>query len=159
MTMEVRSIRFVTYVVLLLSLTACASIPTSKPVAPTVVLKSVKPLKLGFTKQELAFELELSNPNAFDLPIQTLSFIAQLGDKKVADGTSYEPVTVPANGKAFLEIIVSARIQRILGQMLSLNLDNGRDLKYDVKGFVKLANWPLKIPFKTDGNVTTKPGQ
>jgi LEA14-like dessication related protein len=140
---------------LLLSLASCASIPTSPPIAPTVALKSVKPLKLSLTRQELAFQLEVSNPNPYDLPIQTLSFIARLENQEVAQGISQERVILPANGKTVMEIIVSAKIQRILGQILSLNSKNTNDMKYDVKGFIKLANWPLKIPFNADGKVSS----
>ena len=146
-------------VLLNLGLSACASIPTSAPIAPTVSLKSVKPLKLGLTKQELAFLLEISNPNSYDLPIQNLSFVAKLADKEVAQGISNEQVTLPANGKAVLEIIVNTRIQKILGQLLSLSSRSSDELKYNVKGFVKLANWPLKIPFATDGTVGSKQDQ
>lgn len=146
-------------VLLTLGLSACASIPTSAPIAPTVSLKSVKPLKLGLTKQELAFLLEISNPNSYDLPIQNLSFVAKLADKEVAQGISNEQVTLPANGKAVLEIIVNTRIQKILGQLLSLSSRSSDELKYNVKGFVKLANWPLKIPFATDGTVGSKQDQ
>lgn len=153
MNMKARLTSIVVCVILLLGLASCASIPTSAPIAPTVALKSVKPLKLSFSRQELAFQLEVSNPNPYDLPIQTLSFIANLEDKEVAQGISNERVTLPANGKAIVEIIVSTRIQQILGQILSLNSKNTSEMKYDVKGFVKLSNWPLKIPFTTDGKV------
>ncbi|MFT6301765.1 MAG: LEA14-like dessication related protein [Pseudomonadales bacterium] len=142
-----------------MGLASCANIPSSAPIAPTVTLKSVKPLKLGFSKQELAFQLEVNNPNPYDLPIQTLSFVANLENKEVAQGISNEPVTLPANGNAVVEIIVTARFQRILGQFLSLNSKNTGNVKYDVKGFVKLTNWPLKIPFNTEGKVSSKPIQ
>ncbi|MDB4222491.1 LEA type 2 family protein [Granulosicoccus sp.] len=159
MTINARLISVAACLLLLQGLASCATIPTSAPIAPTVILKSVKPLKIGLTKQELAFQLEITNPNSYDLPIQSLSFVAKLENKEVAQGISNERVTLPANGKAVLEIIVSARIQRILGQLLSLNSKKTNDLKYDVKGFVKLSNWPIKIPFTTDGNVSSKQGQ
>jgi hypothetical protein len=110
--MKGRILSIIVSMMLTLGLSACASIPTSPPIAPTVTLKSVKPLKLSLTKQELAFQLEVSNPNSYD--------------------------------------------QLIFGQILSLNSKNNSDLKYVVKGFVKLANWPLKIPFNTDGKVGNK---
>jgi LEA14-like dessication related protein len=151
--MKAKLIGVAACVIFLMSLASCAGIPTSAPIAPTVVVKSVKPLKLSFTKQTLAFQLEVSNPNPYDLPIQTLSFIAKLEDKQVAQGISSEQVTLPANGNAIVEVIVTAQIQRILGQLLSPNSKNTNDMNYDVTGFLKLANWPLKIPFNADGKV------
>lgn len=153
MTMKHGALNIPVCATLLLSLVSCANIPTSAPIAPTVTLQSVKPLSLSFSKQKLAFQLEVNNPNAYDLPIQRLTFVANLENKEVAQGTSREQVTLPANGKATIEIIVNARIQRILGEILSLSTKPPQDLNYDLKGFVKLANWPLKIPFNTDGQI------
>jgi len=154
-----RLVSVLSCLIMVLSLISCATIPTSTPIAPTVALKSVKPIKLGLTKQELAFQLEITNPNPYALPVQTVSFIANLENEEVAQAISNERVTLPANGTEVLEIIVNARIQRILGQILSLNSNIANDLKYDVKGFVKLANWPLRIPFSTDGSIGSKQTQ
>ena len=136
-----------------LAIAACSTIPTSAPVAPTVKLLSVTPVKLGLRKQELAFQLEVSNPNAYDLPLQSLSFIAELEGSEVAQGISNDAVTLPANAKATVEVIVSTRLNRILGQILQLAGSNSSSVNYDVNGFVKLSNWPLNIPFSVDGEL------
>ncbi len=134
---------------------ACSSVPTSKPVAPTVKVLSVKPLKIGLQKQELGFELELSNPNTFDLALQSLDFIASVDKQELAQGLSNERVTIPAQGDATLNVVVSTRISRVLGQLLLLVGDNN-PINYDVRGYVKLANWPLKIPFNVDGQLDNR---
>jgi len=91
----------------LISLTACSTIPTSKPESPTVKLLSVKPVKLGLKSQDLAFELEVTNPNAYALPLQALSFIAAIEGKEIARGFTGDRVTLPANGNAVIEILVN----------------------------------------------------
>lgn len=134
--------------------TACSSIPSTPPIAPTVELDSVKPVKIGLRKQELSFKLNINNPNPYDLPLQSLSFIAEIEGSEVAQGISNEPVTLPANSDALVEVIVSTRLNRLLAQIFQLAGSDNNTVNYDVNGFVKLANWPLKIPFSVDGDLS-----
>lgn len=139
--------------VVLLVLTGCASIPSSQPKAPQIEVESVKAIKLGLTRQDLVFRLKISNPNEFDLPLQTLNFIASMNDKEVAQGMSNERITIPANDTEMLDVHVSARIGALLGTILRSASNNAEQIPYVVRGFVKLANWPTRIPFNVDGTV------
>lgn len=147
-------LRVVLLVLLSHGITACSSIPSTPPIAPTVELESVKPVKLGLRKQELSFQLNINNPNPYDLPLQSLSFIAEIEGSEVAQGISNEPVTLPANSDAMVEVIVSTRLNRLLAQVFQLAGSDSNTVNYDVNGFVKLSNWPLKIPFSVDGNLS-----
>lgn len=137
----------------MLLLSACSSIPTSRPMAPTVKVESVKAVKLSLSSQELAFNLTVYNPNDYDLPLQSLNFIATVDDTEVARGMSNERVTLPANDEARLQVSVSTRINKLLGRLLRSTSNEETDIPYDIKGFVKLANWPTRIPFNVDGSV------
>ncbi len=146
------------FFVVLLSTTiaACSSIPSTPPIAPTVELESVEPVKLGLRKQELLFQLNINNPNPYDLPLQSLSFIAEIEGSEVAQGISNEPVTLPANSNAMVGVVVSTRLNRILAQVFQLAGSDTQTVNYDVNGFVKLSNWPLKIPFSVNGDLSPK---
>ena len=137
-------------------LSACSTFPTSKPVAPDVKILSVKPHKLSFTEQELAFQLQLDNPNTYDIALQSLSFIAKLDGQELAQGVTNDPVTLPAQATAEMEVIVSTKISQVLGQLAQIASAAQDNVDYDIKGFVKLANWPVKIPFNLDGQLDSK---
>lgn len=149
-------LRIVFSVLLSITIAACSSIPSTPPVAPTVELESVKPVKLGLRKQELLFQLNINNPNPYDLPLQSLSFIAEIEGSEVAQGISNEPVTLPAESNAMVDVVVSTRLNRILAQVFHLAGSNADTVNYDVNGFVKLSNWPLKIPFSVNGDLSPK---
>jgi LEA14-like dessication related protein len=136
-----------------LLLWGCASIPASRPLAPKVSIESVKAVKLSLKSQELAFQLKVSNPNDYDLPLQSLSFIAAVDATEVARGMSNERVNIPANDEAMLEVRVSTSINKLLGRLLLSTNSQDKNIVYDVKGFVKLSNWPARIPFNVDGSV------
>lgn len=141
------------YLLAIFLLAACATFPTSRPTPPTVKVLSVNALKLGLREQKLALQLQINNPNPFDLPLQTLSFVASLDATDIAQGVSTEPVTLPAKGDALLVVEVSTKLNRALGRLLLLASDPNTSVNYDIKGFVKLANWPTRIPFNVDGNL------
>ncbi|ASJ71124.1 LEA type 2 family protein [Granulosicoccus antarcticus] len=151
--MQYRSAAACLLAVSCLLLSACNTMLTSRPIAPTVEVTSVKAEKIGLIKQDLMFQLMVSNPNDYDLPVQALSFIAAVDGVEMAQGMSTERVLIPANNKARLDIQVSTRMNKLLGQLLLATSKSRKDLAYDVKGFVKLSNWPLRIPFNVDGAV------
>ena len=134
-------------------LSACASIPTSRPIAPTVEIQSIDIVKIGFRNQDLEIKLKVNNPNSYDLPLQALAFIAAVEGAQIAQGTSNEKVTLPAEGEAIMNVQVSTRLSKLLGRLLSSANSDVADIAYDITGFVKLANWPTRIPFDKAGRV------
>ncbi len=138
-------------ILLMLVLSACASIPGTKPEPPVVTLASVRPVSLSMLKQQLAFRLRVSNPNRFDLPLEALNLTARFAGEDFATGESAEEVTIPARGEGFVDVMVDAGLAQVLTRFSSM-LDEGTlSLDYGVSGTVKLANWPRLIPFDADG--------
>ena len=138
-------------VLITFGLVACTSIPTHRPIAPTVEIESVKALRLKLNRQELAFKLKVTNPNTYDLPLQSLSFIASVDGSEIAQGISDERITLPAQEDAIVEVRVSTRLNKLLGRLLLFSTSDHEEVNYKVTGFVKLANWPARIPFNVDG--------
>ncbi|MGQ7846784.1 LEA type 2 family protein [Granulosicoccus sp. 3-233] len=138
---------------LALLLAGCQSIPRSKPLPPDVEIESIRAVKMSLSSQQLAFRLKVGNPNDYDLPLQYLNFVAALDGKELAQGVSNERVNLPAHEDATIEIMVNTRINKLLGQLLLATDNNEREIAYDVRGFVKLSNWPTRIPFNVDGLV------
>ena len=92
--------------IVLLALSACASI-IAKPIKPTIELVSVKPLNVSLTSQKLRFDLRVVNPNAFDMPIEAVDFIARFNDTNIASGKSNQAVTIAANSEAIVSLDVT----------------------------------------------------
>lgn len=137
--------------VVLSVVSGCAAVDRVKPESPRVTVAGVKPLNLSLTHQRLAFRLRVENPNDFELPLRELDFTARVAGDKVASGRSDERVTIPANGEGFVTVNVTAGMSRIVGRIRQMLGDQTLELDYDVAGFVRLDNWPAKIPFDVDG--------
>ena len=132
---------------------SCSSLPLSKPVPPEVEIASVDILALGLSKQKLAFTLDVFNPNDYDLPVNLLEFIASSKEETVASGQTIEPVLLSAKNQTQVVVDVTMRSGRLLSQLLQSALKQETALDYTVTGFVKLDNWPARIPFNVDKTI------
>ena len=138
---------------LILVLAACANLPLKKPQAPIVSITEVRPLNLSFTKQRLAFTLNVKNPNPYDLPLEGLDFVASFAGQEVATGESNDEVILPANNSTTVEVDVVVALNKFVTKFQSMLNSGTLDLGYDIKGHVKLGNWPTRIPFDVEGEL------
>ena len=140
----------VVILVALLVLSACSTL-VPKPEKPTVELVSVRPLNISLSRQKLRFNLKVVNPNSFDMPIETVDFIASLNDTNIASGKSNQAVTVPANSDAIVSLDVTAGLDRLTSSIETLLAGDSLNLDYELRGEVKVSTWPKPIPFNVVG--------
>ena len=148
--MQITRLSFLFFLPFLLVLSACASI-VPKPVKPTIELISVKPLNVSLSEQKLRFGLRVVNPNGFEMPIETVDFIAKFNDITIASGKSNQAVTIPANGDAILSLDVTAGLDRLTSTLQTLLKGESLNLDYQLKGHVEVSTWPKPIPFDVVG--------
>jgi hypothetical protein len=78
-----------------LLLAACAGWPEGAQ-SPTVTLTDIRPLEFGLLEQRYLIRLRIQNPNAFDLPINGLSYQLEINDQPFARGVSNRLLNVPS---------------------------------------------------------------
>ena len=152
--LNTRASRLICCGLLFISLAACSTLSAVKPLAPKVELIDIAIVKMGFTNQELAFTLDVYNPNGFDLPVNLLEFTASSGEAAVASGRTTERVLLPAREKTQVTVDVIAQANRLIQQLLASAISESARLDYNVTGFVKLDNWPARIPFDVDKSLS-----
>jgi len=136
--------------IVVLQLNACSSL-TKKPQKPSVELVQVKPLNISMAEQKLRFVLKVTNPNSFDMPVETIDFIARFNDTQIASGKSNQSVTIKANSDALLSLDVTAGLNRLVSTLQTLIEGESLNLDYELSGKVEVANWPTPIPFDVIG--------
>ncbi len=137
----------------ILLLSACSSIPLSKPQSPNVTIAGIRPTKISLSSQTLELTLNIQNPNGFDLPMESLTFSARFAGESFAQGNTINKVTIPANGEALLKVSVKTGLGQLAEQFKTMVATDDLNLHYDIKGFVKLANWPKNIPINVEGEL------
>lgn len=138
--------------ILLIATSACSTI-TTKPLKPTIELVSVEPLNISLSQQQLRFALKVINPNNFQLPIESVNFIARFNDADIASGKSNHSTVIPANGEGILTLDVTAGIDRLMTTLQTLLKGQTLNMNYELDGSVQIENWATPIPFDVSGQM------
>ncbi len=101
-------------------------------------------------------ELDIGNPNNFDLPLEGLTFTLDLNDRPLVEGFSNESVVIPRLGEARLTVFASTSLLDILRQVMALG--DGEALSYRLSGRAYLAGLArASVPFETGGTLELLP--
>ena len=137
---------------LMVGLSACASISENLVSSPRVELKNVSVLGLGFQSQTFMLSFDIANPNAFPLPIKSVSYGLKLYGQRFATGETASEFTVPANDGAQFSISVDLDLLTTAPDLLSIVRDGVRqDIPYELEGRLGV-DIPFTSPLKFRNN-------
>ena len=123
--------------------------------APNVNLRNVEVTDLDFSGQTFLLGFDVTNPNAFALPIKSVSYGVELDGYRFASGATSSNFTVPASGEAEFSISVEVDLLRTAPQLLYIVRDSlRRDIPYELQGQLGL-DIPLLDPvrFSSSGEI------
>ena len=136
-------------------LTACSSGAGIKGIAepPNVTVQTVQMERLNWQGGEANFTLNVSNPNAFPLPLTGFDYQLKLNGVAVANGEREESITIP--GRQSRQVSVPLKLSFVnIASMLPGLIRQGT-MQYQLAGSVHLP-W-LNIPFTRSGNTNLRP--
>lgn len=124
---------------------------------PKVSLKAVglqAPNQQGWP---LTCVLAVENPNPMTLRALGYDYEVRLEGKSVAQGVSSQPVTLPAQGEALVEVPVLVKLQAL--PALLPRLLAHEKLTYEIAGGLRLPqSLGFRVPFRFTGNLTAEEG-
>lgn len=130
-----------------LYLCGCASTQTLVS-APDVTLTSVEMTGLSFSSQKFRLGFDVSNPNPFPLPVQSVRYYLRLGEHRFASGETHGEFSIPANGDGTFVIGVDLNILQQTSQIASLlRTGMSETVEYKLEGSLV-----IDIPFTTPIN-------
>ena len=138
-----------------LYLVGCASAKTLVS-SPVVTLSSVEMTGLSFNSQKFLLGFDVSNPNAFPLPVQSVRYHLRLGEHRFASGETRGEFSVPANGDGSFAISVDLDILKQTSQITSL-LRTGisETVEYEIEGTLVIdIPYAPPIDFSNSGSVS-----
>lgn len=117
-----------------ISMSACASLDAVVS-APVVSLRNVQVEDIGFRGQTFLLSFDISNPNAFPLPISDVGYVVKLDGHRFASGEAKCAVTVPAGGDGEIAISVKLDLLKTAPELLFIVRDASReDISYALEG-------------------------
>jgi len=123
------------------------------PKTPGIKLKGIKLKNLSFTSAELLAQVEVDNPNDFDIALKSINYQLSVNQDQWGQGKVTEKNTIPKKGKGIINIPLNLNILS-MGSAATAVLQKKAPLEYQLTGNVtldtglellKAVNLPLDI--------------
>jgi LEA14-like dessication related protein len=141
-------------------LAGCATSMQELVKSPAVELRSVQVMGLGFNSQQFLLSFDIRNPNAFALPVRSVSYALKLDGERFASGQTPSEFSVPANGASSFAISVDLNLLQTAPQLLSIVRQSVReDVRYELDGRLAV-DLPLApaVSYRNSGTIRLSPG-
>ena len=136
-------------------MTSCAALGT-RAEPPNVVLANIRLVDATLLAQHYRLDLQLQNPNDFDLVIDGLAAELLLNDHLFATGVSNRPVTVPHYGSGVAQVEATGTLFGIFRQLSGLETSQTQSFRYQLRGHLSLRGaW--RLPFDQTGEISLVP--
>ena len=119
------------------------AIPLSKsgelpvPKMPVIKVKGVKIKNLSLTAAEVVAQVEIDNPNAFDLAFSDFDYQLDINQQNWGQGSISQRSSIPQKAKGTIEIPLKLNIMS-MGQTAYQLLSSKQPLEYQLKGAMTL---------------------
>ena len=132
-------------------LSACASLEGAIH-APRVSLRNVDVENIDFRVQTFVLAFDVTNPNSFPLPINSIRYGLELDGHHLLSGQALSAITVPAGGGGAFAISVSIDLLRTSPKMMFIVRDGTRrDIPYAIEGSLGI-DIPSTKPIKFENS-------
>lgn len=133
---------------------------------PAVSIADVRVVSLGLVGGTARVELEVENPNRFDLTVRSLSYELEVAEGGTGEGgeerwvrlsreeETRRDLTVPGRGSVRVEVPVAFEYRAVGTALRSLLMDG--EVRYRVQGIVRVRG-PVgehRLPFRSRGRMT-----
>ena len=114
---------------------------------PELSLSDARITAMSLSDMQVAFDVDVANPNPVGVTMKGLSYALQIDDKSLFNGALSEKLHIDANGTSRVAIPFTLRYEEIYGTLLALR--DHKELNYTISGD---ANFGLiTLPYKKSG--------
>ncbi|MEN6331318.1 MAG: LEA type 2 family protein [Smithella sp.] len=123
---------------------------------PSFVLRGVSLRPLSLTDVNLLLDLDVQNPNSFDLNFKSFEYTVYLKNEEIGNGRLEKELRIPSSATTRIQAPVAAKFKDLSGSLKSI-LTEG-DLPYKIAGkvVVKTALGSRQFPFSSEGRINLK---
>jgi LEA14-like dessication related protein len=107
------------------------------PKLPDIKIKGVQIKNLSFSEAELVAQVEIVNPNAFDLAFNDFDYRLNINQQQWGQGSIAQRSSIPQKGKGTIDIPVKLNMLS-MGQTAYQALSKKQPLEYQLKGSISL---------------------
>jgi len=130
------------------------------PKVPNIQLKDLQVKSLSFSEAEIVADIEVDNPNAFDLGLSNFNYRLDINQTTWGEGTSNQTTSIPKKGKGVISIPLKLDLLS-MGKAAFELLSGNKKIDYQLLGgvtldtgieFLRQHKMPLNIKGTTSFN-------
>ena len=130
------------------------------PKLPKISIKGMNVKSLSFTTANVIAQIEIDNPNAFELALSNLDYQLNINQQEWGHGKIAEKRNIPKKGKTVIDIPLSLNLLSV-GQTSYKMLLHKADMDYQLKGNVDVDTGvemmkAVKLPLDVQGTTSLK---
>jgi len=128
------------------------------PKLPKISIKGMNVENLSFTTANVIAQIEIDNPNAFELALSNLDYQLNVNQQEWGQGKVAKKSSIPKKGKGVIEIPISLNLLSV-GQTSYKMLLHKSDMDYQLKGNVDVDTGvemmkAIKLPLDVQGTTS-----
>lgn len=140
-----------------LLLASCAGL-TTRPEPPSLLLSDLRLTGVTLFAQTYLLDLQVQNPNDFDLAIDGLACEIRLNGQRFASGVSNAAATVPRYGTGAVQVEATSTLAGIFRQLSELERNQAQSFRYELRGHVNVRGYG-RLPFDQSGELSLVPSE
>ncbi len=123
---------------------------------PSFALRGITLRPLSFTEMNLLFDLDVQNPNSFDLTFKSLEYTVYLQNEEIGNGRLEKELLIPSSSTTRIQVPVVAGFKNFSGSLKAILTKEDLPYKIEGKAVVKTAFGSRQFPFSKEGRLNTK---
>ena len=125
-------------------------------VKPSFTLRRVTLSPISFTMTNLLLDLEVQNPNNFDLTLKSFGYTIYIENEEIGNGHLKKELLIPSSSATQIKVPLVAKFKD-LSVILKI-IFTGNDLPYKIVGNADVSTvfGSLKFPFSKEGRINIK---
>lgn len=119
---------------------------------PSFVLRGIIISPRSFTEMNLLIDLEVQNPNRFDLTLKSFECTIYLKNEEIGKGRLKSEILIPSSSTTQIQVPIDAKFKDLGGSLKAII--TGADLPYKIEGnaAISTAFGNRNFPFSKEGN-------
>ncbi len=146
------------WVLVPLAVAACAGV-SRRADPPQLRLLDLRLVDATLLAQRYRLQLDLQNPNPFDLAVDGMSYELLVNDRPFVSGVGNRIGTVPAYGSRTVEVEAVGSLADVIGQFTALQGTQPQSFRYRLRGQVSVSGGSQRLPFDERGEIALVPQQ
>jgi len=123
---------------------------------PSFDLRGIIARPLSFTEMNLLFDLEIRNPNSFDLTFRSIECTFYLQNEEIGHGRLEKEFSIPSSSTTRAQVPVVVRLKNWSASLKAILTQEDLPYKIEGKADVRTLLGSRNFPFSKEGSINLK---